>query len=32
MKKEMAVGTIRIQAKGLIPYEKTKTSWKKSKK
>ena len=32
MKKEIAVGTIRIQTKGLIPYEKTKTSWKKSRR
>jgi len=32
MKKEIAVGTIRIQTKNLIPYEKTKTSWKKSAK
>ena len=29
MKKEIAIGTIRIQTKGLIPYEKTKSSWKK---
>jgi hypothetical protein len=32
MKKEIAVGTIRIQTKSLIPYQKTKTSWKKSSK
>jgi hypothetical protein len=29
MKKEILVGTIRIQVKGLVPYQKTKTSWKK---
>lgn len=32
VKKEVLVGTIRISAKDLLPYEKTKTSWKKSKK
>ena len=32
MKKELLIGTIRIQNKCLIPYQKTKNSWKKSNK
>src|SRR3989344_6302931 len=32
MKKEVPLGTIRIQVKDLQPYEKTKHSWKRSKK
>ena len=29
--KEIPVGTIRIKTKDLLPYEKTKKSWKRSK-